>query len=160
MGRLRYQLPCSPFLFAVQCRRHLQSFIHRSSAWRLLLLLQLRVVSPDTIRVLAATITLEILLDVGSLFDGVEQLKYAIVLAGLSHLLHCLWERKFGSINTLSTVNPSVFNNSELWKGDKPGRAPNRRTLASRRTTRAHRRWLFHPIYVEHKRETWATSLQ
>lgn len=82
---------------------------------RSLLLLQLRIVSPNTIRVVASTITREVLLDIGSLFDGVKQLKYAIVLARLSHLLHCFGESKFGSINALHLVSPYTSITLELW---------------------------------------------
>lgn len=66
-----------------------------------LLLLQLRIVSVDTIRVRIPAVRLQVRLDVGPGLDSVIQLEDAVVFAGLLQLLHSLGVGKLGAIKGL-----------------------------------------------------------
>lgn len=72
------------------------------AAASLFILLQLRVMTPNTIRVIYPPVTLQIRLDIRPLLDGIVQLKHAVMLASLPQLLHRLGESILCSIKALA----------------------------------------------------------
>lgn len=91
---------------------HVNNFEAVQSA--LLFLLQLRIMSPDTVSILGATVALQVRLDVWSLLDGIVQLKHAIIFTRLLSLSHRLGESKLRSINTLQLLANTSYFSSKL----------------------------------------------
>lgn len=93
-----------------------------------LLLLQLGVVSVNTIRVRIPSVRLQVRLDIGPGLDSVIQLEDAIVFAGLLQLLNGLGVGKLGAIKGLDRWLVNLYRDLSGTENQEnlPGKGPNR----------------------------------